>query len=89
MYALRVYKCLTNYQYLLQLVAGALNQLTCGAPFCSVDGNRSLTDRICTLHVVHEMHKSELLWFGQLTQQVPSVVRTMPFDNSTEKMVGI
>ena len=43
--------------------------------------------RICTLHVVYEIHKSELLWFGQLTQQIPSIVLSMHPVNSPETMV--
>ena len=70
-----------------QLVTDALNQLTCGTKFCSVDGSRSLIDRICTLHIVYEIHKSELLWFGQLTQQIPSIVLSMHSADSPDKMV--
>ena len=71
-----------------QLVTDALNQLTCDNRFCSIDGDRSVMHRICTLHVVYEIHKSELLWFGQLTQQIPSIVLSMHPINSPETMVG-
>eukprot|EP00731_Ephydatia_muelleri_P024235 Em0016g506a len=69
------------------LVTDALNQLTCGTRFCSIDGHRSLTVRICTLHVVYETHKAELLWFGQLSQQIPSIVLSMQPCNSHDQMV--
>ena len=79
---------LTTLHPFPQLVADALNQLTYGTQFCSIDGDRSVIHRICTLHVVYEIHKSELLWFGQLTQQIPSIVLSMYPINSPETMVG-
>ena len=59
---------------ILQLIASALDALVHGDDFCSVDGNMNLIHRIASLHVIHQLNKSQVLWFGQLVMHFPGIM---------------
>jgi len=40
----------------------------------------SLIGRISTLHVVYQLHQSQVMWFGQLVRYNPSVIVNLAFD---------
>ena len=65
---------MTCHCFILQLIASSLDALVHGDEFCSVDGNMTLLQRIAALHVVHQLHKSQVLWFGQLVMHFPGIM---------------
>ena len=42
--------------------------------FSSVDGCDTLIRRIAALHVVYLFSESQIMWFGQLVSQKPSIM---------------
>eukprot|EP00731_Ephydatia_muelleri_P016208 Em0009g632a len=70
----------------IRFVSDALSQLAYSAQFCSVDGHQTLIDKICSLHVVYNMHKREVLWFGQLTMHCPDILVSLSPPNITNTM---
>ena len=39
-----------------------------------MDGNVTLLDRVAALHVVYQINKSQILWFGQLVAHSPGIM---------------
>ncbi len=46
-----------------------------------MDGSVTLIHRIAALHIVYEMNKSQVLWFGQLVALSPEVMIYLHSDN--------
>ena len=42
--------------------------------FSSIDGHDALITRVAALHVVYMLNKSQIMWFGQLVSQIPSIM---------------
>lgn len=57
--------------------------------FSSIDGQDVLIKRMAALHVVYMFNRSQLLWFGQLVSQHPSIMRSLKDKQSpdTSEMV--
>ena len=52
----------------------ALDALVHGDDFCSRDGNITLLLRVAAVHVVYNMNRSQVLWFGQLVTHNPGIM---------------
>ena len=54
-----------------------------------MDGNITLIHRIASLHIVYEMNRSQVLWFGQLVAYSPEIMIHLNRDKvySKEEMV--
>ena len=54
-----------------------------------MDGNITLIHRIAALHIVYEMNRSQVLWFGQLVAYSPEIMIHLNRDKvySKEEMV--
>lgn len=50
-----------------------------------MDGNITVIHRITALHIVYEMNKSQVLWFGQLVAQSPEVMISLTPENICDK----
>lgn len=53
-------------------------------------GHITLIQRIATLHVVYQMNKSRVLWFGQLVSHSPGIIVYLKNENKfcdTKEMV--
>ena len=42
--------------------------------FSSIHGHDALINRVAALHVVYILSKSQIMWFGQLVSQIPSIM---------------
>lgn len=42
--------------------------------FSSIDGHDALVNRAAAIHVVYMLNKSQIMWFGQLVSQIPSIM---------------
>ncbi len=50
-----------------------------------MDGNITLIHRIAALHIVYEMNRSQVLWFGQLVAHSPEVMTRLTKENICDK----
>ncbi len=50
-----------------------------------MDGNITLIHRIAALHIVYEMYKSQILWFGQLMAHSPEIMVQLTKENICDK----
>lgn len=50
-----------------------------------MDGNITVIHRITALHIVYEMNKCQVLWFGQLVAQSPEVMISLTPENICDK----
>ena len=59
--------------------------------FSSMDGHDTLIRRIASLHVVYMFSKPQIMWFGQLVSQKPSILLALKDKQSpdTSEMVGL
>lgn len=64
----------THFSTSMQLLESALDGLVHGDNYCTRDGNITLIHRIAALHIVYEMNRSQVLWFGQLVAHSPEVM---------------
>ena len=74
----------------MQLIAKALSGIVHSTEvFSSIRGHESLTCRIAALHVVHQPHRSHILWFGLLASHMPGVLVTLEqrLPTDSEEMV--
>jgi hypothetical protein len=57
--------------------------------FSSVDGHDTLIRRVASLHVVYMFSKPQIMWFGQLVSQIPSIMDSLKDKQSpdTSEMV--
>ena len=58
-----------------QLITTALNSMVHSPDL--VEGHESLVGRIAAVHVVYQSTKSQILWFGQLTSHIPSILLSL------------
>ena len=56
-----------------------------GDDFCSVEGNMTLIGRIASLHVVYQLNKARVLWFGQLVKLNPGAMVNLRNDEVRNK----
>lgn len=50
-----------------------------------MDGNITLIHRIAALHIVYEMNRSQVLWFGQLVAYSPEIMIHLNRNNICDK----
>ena len=56
-----------------------------GDDFCSFDGNMTLIGRIASLHVVYQLNKARVLWFGLLVKLNPGAMVNLRNDEVRNK----
>ena len=50
-----------------------------------MDGNITLIYRIAALHVVYEMNRSQVLWFGELVTLSPEIMISLATESIRNK----
>ena len=84
-----VHTSLNLFCYPFQLVGAALDDMVHDDDFSSIDGHDTLIKRMAALHIVYMLNKSQIMWFGQLVSQNPSIMLSLKDKKSpdTSEMV--
>lgn len=60
-----------------QLIEAALDGVAQNEDFRSASHQNTLLKRVAALHVVYMLNRSQIMWFGQLVSQHPSILLSL------------
>ena len=74
----------TCLMFQLQLIGAALDEMVHDDDFGSISGHDALVNRVAALHVVYMLNKSQVMWFGQLVSEIPSIMIALKDKQSSD-----